>query len=70
MSIESESDVRGLRAVGRVVSETLARLQAHARAGITTGELDDIASLVFREHGARAPDPRWIMIIRARSASA
>lgn len=54
MSIESETDVTGLRAAGRVVAETIARVRAHVRAGITTGELDDIASLVFREHGARS----------------
>ena len=54
MSIESEADWRGLRAVGRVVRLTLDALERHARPGVTTGELDRIAAGVFAAHGARS----------------
>lgn len=54
MSIESEADARGLRAVGQVVARTLARLTPQVRAGVTTRELDDIALDEFRRQGARS----------------
>ena len=54
MSIESETDWRGLRQVARVVRLTLDALERHVRVGITTGELDAIAAGVYAEHGARS----------------
>ena len=54
MSITSDTDWRGLRDVGRVVRLTLDALEAHARPGITTGDLDRIALDVFQAHGARS----------------
>jgi methionyl aminopeptidase len=54
MSIESPADWKGLRSVGRVVHLTLEALERHVRPGITTGELDLIASDVFRRHGAQS----------------
>jgi len=54
MSIESEADWRGLRAVGRVVRLTLDALERDTRPGITTGELDRVAAAVFAAHGARS----------------
>ena len=54
MSIESEADWRGLRAVGRVVRLTLDALERHTRPGITTGELDRVAAALFSAHGARS----------------
>jgi methionyl aminopeptidase len=54
MSIESQADWRGLRAVGRVVRLTLDALERHARPGVSTGELDRIAAAVFAAHGARS----------------
>jgi methionyl aminopeptidase len=54
MSISSDQDWRGLRAVGRVVRLTLEALAAHTRPGITTGELDAIALNVFTANGARS----------------
>lgn len=54
VSIESEADYRGLRAAGRVVAETLRRVRARTRAGVTTGELDALAAACLREHGARS----------------
>lgn len=54
MSITSEADWRGLRAVGQVVHLTLEALEKHTVPGITTGELDDIAREVFEANGARS----------------
>ena len=54
MSIESDTDWRGLRAVGRVVRLTLDDLEQHARPGVSTGELDHVAARVFAAHGARS----------------
>jgi methionyl aminopeptidase len=54
MSIESPADWRGLREVGRVTRLVLDALERHARAGITTGELDRIASGLVTRHGARS----------------
>jgi methionyl aminopeptidase len=54
MSIESDTDWRGLRAVGRIVRLTLDALEQHAHPGVTTGELDDAAARVFAAHGARS----------------
>jgi methionyl aminopeptidase len=54
MSVETEADFRGLREAGLVVCETLRRLRAAARPGITTGELDALAAECLREHGARS----------------
>jgi methionyl aminopeptidase len=54
MSIESPADWRGLREVGRVTRVVLDALERHVRAGITTGELDRIASGLVKRHGARS----------------
>jgi methionyl aminopeptidase len=54
MSIESESDWKGLRRVGRVVRLVLDALEKAARPGVTTAALDAIAAAIFREHGARS----------------
>jgi methionyl aminopeptidase len=54
MSIKSEADWRGLRRAADVARETLDALEAHVRAGITTGELDAVASAIFKKRGARS----------------
>lgn len=54
MSIESEADWRGLRAVARIVRLTLDRLERAVRPGVTTGELDALAAQVLAAHGARS----------------
>jgi methionyl aminopeptidase len=54
MSITSQADWTGLRAVARVVRLTLERLAAEVHAGVTTGELDRIATEVLAEHGAHS----------------
>lgn len=54
MSITTEADWAGLRAVARVVRLTLERLAAEVHAGITTGALDRIATEILAEHGAHS----------------
>jgi methionyl aminopeptidase len=54
MSIGGEHDWRGLRAAGAVVRLALDAMEQAARPGVTTGELDRIASEIFEQHGARS----------------
>jgi len=54
MSIESADDLAGMREAGRVTTEALNVLAAHAVAGVTTAELDSIARDVLVRHGARS----------------
>ena len=54
MSIQSHADWRGLRRVAAVARLTLDSLQAAVRPGVTTGELDRVAAVLFAEHGARS----------------
>lgn len=54
MSIESERDLAGLRAAGKVVAEALAAMRAAVRPGVTTRELDDVGAGVFAWYGARS----------------
>jgi methionyl aminopeptidase len=54
MSVETEAELRALRAAGRVVAEALREMRRAARPGKTTAELDAIAARVFRRHGARS----------------
>ena len=59
VSIESQADLEGLRRVGRVVALTLAETQRAVEPGITTAELDAVASGVLERHGARSA-PRLV----------
>jgi methionyl aminopeptidase len=54
MSIESERDLAGLSAAGKVVAEALAAMRAAVRPGMTTRELDEVGARVFVRHGARS----------------
>ncbi|HEY6359047.1 MAG TPA: type I methionyl aminopeptidase [Vicinamibacterales bacterium] len=54
MSIETEADGVGLRAVGRVVRLTLDALAAAVGPGVTTAQLDRVAAGVLARHGARS----------------
>ncbi|HEX7091892.1 MAG TPA: type I methionyl aminopeptidase [Longimicrobiales bacterium] len=54
MSVESEKDLEGLRAAGRVVARALAAMRAAVRPGVTTAELDAIAAAVLAQEGARS----------------
>ena len=54
MSIESEQDLRGMKAAGVVVRDALAAMRAAVAAGVTTGDLDAVAGRVFAQSGARS----------------
>lgn len=54
MSIESESDLEGLKACGRVVAMALQEMAKHVRPGVTTAELDEIGAEFLRRHGAQS----------------
>ncbi len=54
MTIESESDLQGMRAAGKLVARALREMRSAARAGMTTEQLDDIGAAFLRRHGARS----------------
>ena len=54
MSIETEEELEALRAVGRVVAETLRAMRRRVAPGVSTAELDGVAGAVLRRRGARS----------------
>ena len=54
MSIESDSDLRGLQHVGRMVALILAEMQSAALPGITTAALDAICGDAMKRLGVRS----------------
>jgi methionyl aminopeptidase len=54
VSIETEEQLRALRAAGRVVAQCLAAMRRAVRPGVTTAELDAVAARVMRRAGARS----------------
>lgn len=50
--IKSDDQVRAMRAAGLVVARILGAVQAAARPGVTTGELDELARQMIAEAGA------------------
>ena len=54
MTIESDSDLAGLRRAGRVVALALAEMKANLQPGMTTAELDTIGASVLQRYGARS----------------
>jgi methionyl aminopeptidase len=54
MTADSQKDIENLKAIGRICAETLRRMQASVRAGMTTRELDDIGRGFLEAEGARS----------------
>jgi methionyl aminopeptidase len=54
MTIESKSDLAGMRAVGRLVALALREMRAAVRPAMTTAQLDDVGAVFLRRHGARS----------------
>jgi len=54
MTIQSEEDLRRLKAAGAVVAKALRTMEAALQPGITTAELDDIGRQVLTEHNAQS----------------
>jgi methionyl aminopeptidase len=54
MTADSEKDILALKAIGRICAETLRKMMAAARLGMTTLELDGIGRELLEAEGARS----------------
>lgn len=54
MTIESQKDVDSLMRIGRIVAETLKKMQQSLEPGMTTRELDAVGRDFLERHGARS----------------
>src|SRR5512140_2336426 len=54
MTADSEKDIEALKAIGHICAETLRKMMAAARAGMTTLELDEIGRRLLEAQGARS----------------
>jgi methionyl aminopeptidase len=54
MSIESESDLNGMREASEAVAITLKSMSAYAKPGISTFELDQYGAAILKSFGARS----------------
>jgi methionyl aminopeptidase len=54
MTISNDDDLEKLREIGKIVANVLRDMQAAARPGMTTGELDALGARLLNEAGARS----------------
>jgi len=54
MTADSAKDIQYLKAIGRICAETLRKMMAQTRAGMTTRELDEIGRAFLEAEGARS----------------
>jgi len=54
MTIDSEDDIKRLKAIGRICAETLRAMLKAVRPGLTTAELDEIGRAFLAAEGARS----------------
>jgi methionyl aminopeptidase len=54
MTVKSKGDLKGMRAVGKLVGRALREMQHAVEPGMTTEQLDDIGARFLRAHGARS----------------
>ncbi|MDQ3905691.1 MAG: M24 family metallopeptidase, partial [Actinomycetota bacterium] len=52
IELKSPGELEAMRAAGAVVARTLRLLTEHAKAGVSTGELDELAEQSIRDAGA------------------
>ncbi|MGH3700804.1 MAG: type I methionyl aminopeptidase [Pseudonocardiaceae bacterium] len=52
IELKSPGEIESMRAAGAVVARTLRLLEGHARPGVSTGELDELAEQSIRDAGA------------------
>ena len=52
IELKSPGEIDAMRAAGAVVARTLRLLEKHAKAGVSTGELDELAECSIRDAGA------------------
>jgi methionyl aminopeptidase len=68
MSIGSPADLHGMQEIGRIVARVLDEMARETAPGLTTGELDAMASAICAEEGARSAPaivygfPRTVLI--------
>src|SRR5580700_983668 len=58
MSIRSNSELKKLQAIGKIVRAALDEMSEAVRPGVTTGELDQVCAAVLRKHGAESAPPK------------
>ena len=58
MSIQSQADLRGLQAIGRIVRAALGEMTSAVRPGVTTAEVDAAGAAVLRRDGAESSPPK------------
>jgi methionyl aminopeptidase len=54
VTIGSETELQGMRRVGKLVARTIAHMRSQVRVGVTTAQLDDAAARFARGEGARS----------------
>ncbi len=54
MTADTEEDIKALKAIGHICAETLHKMMAAARAGMSTRELDEIGRSLLEAKGARS----------------
>ncbi len=54
MTADTDEDIEALKAIGHICAETLRKMMAAARAGMTTRELDEIGRKLLALQGARS----------------
>src|SRR3569833_4411982 len=54
MTIQSKNDLAAMRAIGKLVAETLREMRAALAPRMTTAQLDEIGAKYLRRHGARS----------------
>ncbi|MGH3721003.1 MAG: type I methionyl aminopeptidase [Pseudonocardiaceae bacterium] len=52
VEVKSAGEIEAMRAAGAVVARTLRLLEGHAKIGVSTGELDELAEQSIRDAGA------------------
>ena len=54
MTVTTEDELEGLKAIGRIVAQVLAAMSAAAEPGMTTRELDEMGRALLDKEGARS----------------
>jgi methionyl aminopeptidase len=54
MIIDSENDIKHLKAIGHICAMTLQKMMEHAKPGMTTAELDNIGMEFLEKEGAKS----------------
>lgn len=52
IEVKSDGEIEAMRAAGAVVARTLRLLECHAKVGVSTAELDELAEQLIRDAGA------------------